>query len=342
MRRMICDVPNLFFRAVKANMTTLSSLMAEDAVPYALYICLMSLRKHYNNIKPQELAVVFEGSKNWRKAYTASEECYSQRPYKGNRVKDPEFMEIFAPVVDQFKDLCKNFTSIPVFTHEQLEGDDCISGYVQKYTDDEVIILSGDKDFVQLLAFPHVKLINPDLATERTVESVCGIDDAKYFLFEKCIRGDAGDNVISALPKIRATKLQKAFGVNGASADLVELNKIFQQVWELPSSEEDGGVRKMETAILFAENEMLMDLTAQPDFVKEFISEALSATPGRYNEFNMIRKLTELKLVSIADDIDKFSPMFSNSAFKNVRTQGTEIKRFEVRKTTPGKFNSQK
>lgn len=331
MRRMICDIPNLFFRGVAANKDSLKTMIPEEACAYALHICLMSLRKHYNNIKPQELAIVFEGKSNWRKAYSKSEQCYSGRLYKGNRVRDPE-MEVLFDVISKFKQVCVENSSIVVVCADQLEGDDCIAAYVDFHKDDEVVILSGDKDFVQLLKHPNVKLINPDNATERTVESVCGVDDPEYFMFEKCFRGDDGDNVMSAYPRVRAKKLQQAWGINGDAPDLILLNKLLDHTWEMPLSEEDGGVKTMSTGLLFEENKLLMDLSAQPPEIKKLMIEAVENAykmRGKYNHFNMLRFLGAEKLNKIAETIDSFLPMFSNTGFKGINSAGTEIKTFE-------------
>ncbi len=35
--------------------------------------------------------------------------------------------------------------------------------------------------------------------------------DPEWLLFEKCMRGDSSDNVFSAFPKVRTTKLKDAF-----------------------------------------------------------------------------------------------------------------------------------
>jgi len=330
MRRMICDIPNLFFRGVAGSRASIENMPEEEAKAYALHICLMSLRKHYNNIKPQELAIVFEGGNNWRKAYTKSEECYSGRIYKGNRVYD-ESMAILFPVLEDFKTMCKTLTSIVVVNKEGLEGDDCIAQYIKHHPDDEIVILSGDKDFVQLLKYDNVILINPDNAEERTVESVCGVNDAEYFMFEKCFRGDSGDNVISALPKVRATKLQKAWGINNEAPDLILLNKLLNETWELPSSEEGEGCRTMEVGKLFDENQLLMNLDGQPEHIKILMEQAVIEayeTRGKYNHVEMIRFLGKKKLEAICADIDSFVGMFSNTSFKNVNSQGTKIFNF--------------
>ena len=318
MRRMICDVPNLFFRCIAASKNSKITLTPEEQVMWGLHSCLISLRKQYNQIKPDQLAVVFEGSKNWRKTYTYSDECYSKRGYKANRVKDPS-MQILFDVMDKFKELVKNYTSLVVIHDEILEGDDCVAAFVNRFShQDEIFIVSSDKDFSQLIK-PNVVLINPENSQPRTLVEVCGVDSAEYFIFEKCFRGDAGDNVISALPRVRATALQKSWGVD-SEPDLILLNSLLEKTWELPSSEENTESRKMHVGTLFEENNLLMNLNAQPEYVKIRMNEAVEqalATKNRYDHFKMMRFLAEMELFKIADDIDNFIPMLSNTGFQN-------------------------
>ena len=318
MRRMVCDVPNLFFRCIAASKNSKITLTPEEQVMWGLHSCLISLRKHYNQIKPNQLAVVFEGSRNWRKTYTYSEECYSKRGYKANRVKDPS-MQILFDVMDKFKDLVKNYTSLVVLHNEELEGDDCVTAYVNRFKNqDQVFIVSSDKDFSQLIE-PNVILINPETSQPRTLVEVCGVDSAEYFIFEKCFRGDSGDNVISALPRVRATALQKSWGVGG-EPDLILLNSLLEKTWDLPSSEEGVDSRSMHVGTLFEENNLLMNLNAQPEHIKlkmnDTVEQAL-ANKTRYDHFKIMKFLAEMELFKIADDIDNFIPMLSNTGFQN-------------------------
>lgn len=330
MRKLIVDIPNLFFRGVAANKDAMATMTEDEKKGYALHICLMSLRRHYQNIRPQEMALAFEGGSNWRKKYTASDECYSKVPYKGNRVFDPEMVVLF-DILEHFISLCREFTSLPVLKRSGLEADDCIAQFViDNHQQHEVVILSGDKDFVQLLKFDNVRLINPDNSTERTVESVCGVDDAEYFMFEKCFRGDTGDNVMSAYPRIRAAKLQKAW-----AGDIVLLNSILDHTWQKPLTEEDAGCREMSVQKLFWENDLLMNLTSQPDDIKREMVLAITEAyehRGKYNHFDMIRHLSQLGLNKVCDELDNFVGMFSNTQYRNIDTTGTPIKVFDAAK----------
>ena len=327
-RRLIVDISNLFWRAVSAQQKY-GAPNAADSAGLGLHMCLMSLRKHYNTIQPQKIAVAFEGKENWRKTYTKSEECYSKRLYKGNRVLDPNMAVLF-DVIKSFEDLVINHTNIVTLQHPELEGDDLISGYAQYYSEphpgseegDEVYILSGDKDFVQELGNPNVKLINPDDGKLRTLEGVCGVDDAGYFMFEKAFRGDAGDNVLPAFPRVRKTRLQKAYGVKDGKAypelaDSFELSNLFNHKWEFMDPE-TGDKRMMSVEKMFEENNLLMNLRGQPERIRALIRETIETQADNHGQFNFFKFnsfLGKYQLQQIAERASDFVGLFSGKGF---------------------------
>lgn len=320
MKRLVVDVSNIFWRSVAAQQRY-GPADAGDSAGLGLHMALMSLRKHWNNIQPDKLAIVFEGRQNWRKEYTKSAECYSQRLYKGNRVADPGMAVLFE-VMQAFEDLARQHTNIVTLTHPLLEGDDLIGGYAQHFSaiGDEVTILSGDKDFVQLLGNPLVKLVNPDDGKERSLAGVCDVDDAGYFMFEKCIRGDAGDNVLPAYPRIRKTRLYKAYGVkdgkvDASIADSFEMSNILNESWEFVHPE-TGDKRQMSVEKMFEENNLLMNLTAQPEEIRKIITEVIkheSENHGKFDFFKFNQFLGKYQLQQIAERAADFVPMFSGT-----------------------------
>lgn len=347
-KRLVVDIGNLFWRSVAANQRY-GPANATDTAGLGLHMCLMSLRKHYNNIKPQKVAVVFEGKQNWRKEYTKSEECYSRRLYKGNRVADPNMAVLFE-VIKSFEDLVTNHTNIVTLSHPKLEGDDLISGYAQHFASphegnpegDEVVILSGDKDFVQELDNPNITLLNPDDGKPRSLVDVCGVDDAGYFMFEKAFRGDAGDNVLPALPRVRKTRLHKAYGVKDgkadpALADSFELSNLLASTWEFMDPE-TGDKRTMLTEKMFEENHLLMNLRGQPEWVRELITQTIitqSENHGQFNFFKFNQFVGKYQLQQIADRAADFVGLFSGKGFafgeQQVKVQPTK----EVTKAEP-------
>ena len=321
MKRMIVDIPNLLFRVHAAQ--SYKHRGGEDvSVGLALHISLNTLKSFYKKFQPDQLAVVFEGRRNWRKTYTQSDVCVSKRLYKGNRVKD-ESMVPFFELIAAFEVLAREHTSLVCLSHDLLEGDDLIAGYATRYADqgDEVIILSGDKDFMQLLSHKNIRLINPDEGKERLCE------DPLFFMFEKCFRGDKGDNVMSAYPRVRTDRLKRAY------TDDFELTTLLNESWSITDPETQE-VIKYNVIDLFNENDMLMNLNSQPDDIKKVINETLDyevVHHGKFSYFHFMKFLGKYELNSIADQATSFTDMFSVTGQRSIHRVETEQAR-EVKK----------
>ena len=260
--RMIIDTANILWRVAAAN-GKYNSGSIEEKAGLAMHMSLNVMNRFYKKHRPDEIAVTFEGGKNWRKAYTKSATCKTNKIYKANRVKDPS-MEPFFELIRSFEDLARKHTSLVCLSNQALEGDDLFAGYVQRFTaeGDEIVGVSGDKDFVQLLKYPNFTLINPDDGKPRL------IDDPEFFMYEKCFRGDSGDNVISALPRVRKDRLIKSL------TDDYELTKLMNETWTIKDPE-TGVETIFNTRELFEENQVLMNLERQPEHIRQIITETL-------------------------------------------------------------------
>lgn len=307
MKHLIFDTANILFRVAAGNN---NNTFEDPKVKAALgmHMALYKLRKYVKKYKPDRIVVTFEGRDNWRKAYTKSEQCVSGNLYKGNRVKDPS-MDAFFELIASFEDLAVNHTSLVCLSHPELEGDDLFAGYVKRYAElgHEVIGISGDKDFVQLLKYENFTLINPDADKARTLIDVCGENSAEYFLFEKCIRGDKGDNVHSAYPNVRKTKLVAAL------ADEYKMVELMNTEWSV-TDPETNITKTFRVGDLFNENKMLMDLDAQPQHIKDLIDQTIDhalANRGTFKFFNFQKFCGKFELKQIAENATQFTELFS-------------------------------
>ena len=312
MKRLAVDTSNILFRVASAHGKYNAGGSPEDQAGLALHMALNTLKSFYRRVKPDQVAMAFEGADNWRKTYTRSEQCVSKRGYKANRVKDDSLAPFFE-LIRSFEDLARNHTSLVCLSHPLLEGDDSLAAYTQHYSalGDEVIILSGDKDFKQLLKLPGVSILNPDkLGDLRTC------DDPEFFMFEKAIRGDAGDNVISAYPRVRMTRIEKAYKNEYEKANL------FNETWEFlePS---DGTRRTFRVGDLFEENQLLMNLERQPDHIRAIMKEMVetaSVQHGKFDLFYFQKFCGKYGLKKISEDVTSYIELFSstgiNSPFK--------------------------
>lgn len=312
MIRIIFDTPNLIFR-VHAAQSYKNQIRSEDSFGLSLHVVLNTLKKYFKLFNPDELAVVFEGNNNWRKTYTASKECVSKKGYKANRVKDDSFQPFFE-LIASFEELVREHTSLVCLSHPLLEGDDLISGYVHRFapTGDKIYIISGDKDFKQLLKFPNVILINPDDGKPRECE------DPIFFMFEKCFRGDGGDNVMSAYPRVRLTRLQKAF------TDDYEATKLLNESWSITDPETEE-VLHFKVQDLFLENDLLMNLSSQPEEIQQVIEETLNhelVHHGRFSYPKFMQFLGKYELESIAKQAASFTEIFSITGREKIEKSG--------------------
>jgi len=304
MRHLVVDTPNLLFRVHSVNQRMIATSSEEESAGLAMHMVFKSLLSYFKKFKPDRIAFAFEGRNNWRKEYTQSSQCVSQQKYKGNRVYT-ESSEHFFELVDQFKSFVREHTTAVCLNADRVEGDDLIAGYVQRYSkepEDVIIVLSGDKDFVQLLKHKNVQLINPDKGKPREC------DDPIFFMFEKCIRGDSGDNVMSAYPRVRSTRLQKAY------ADEFEMNNLMNETWAIKDPDTKEVIQEFVVRDLFEENKLLMDLEAQPQDIRELIETTIEeaiANRASYSYFHFMKFLGKHKLEQIANDSMRFNDLFS-------------------------------
>ena len=317
MKRMIIDTPNLLFRVHSAN----QKIKTDDDelnAGLAMHMCFRTVLSHYKKHKPDQVAFAFEGRNNWRKEYTKSDACVSKRLYKGNRTYTAS-NELFFQLVDSFKEFLKLHTTATVLNADRVEGDDLIAGFTKRFSQegDDIIILSGDKDFTQLLRYKNVRLINPDKGKERTC------DDPEFFMFEKCFRGDGGDNVMTAYPRIRSTRIEKAY------KDSFEFTNIMNETWSVKDPETGEITQTFLVKDLFEENKLLMDLDSQPQEIKELIQQTIDEaieSRAQFSYFHFMKFLGEYQLKAIADESMNYNEIFSlhenKKDLKKAKTSG--------------------
>jgi 5'-3' exonuclease len=307
---LVFDITNMLYRTFFVNKMKHS---VEESAGLAHHSALITLNKYFRNFKPHKVVMAFDRT-SWRKAYTADEElCISGKPYKGNRRQNmtPAEKEMFAKFtrhLKDFEDMMDRKTSVVCLAGDGLEADDLIAGVVEEFADEEVIIVSADKDLIQLLRNENVKLIDPATGEDRRKLLDKDYDgDVDYFMFEKCVRGDTGDNVQSAFPGVRKTRIKKAY------TDAFEQVNMMNETWTIGHVGDDD-YKEFIVKELFEENKLLMDLSAQPDVIKDRIKQTIESgfeDPGAYSHFHFLKFLGKYELKKISEQVDNFVKMLS-------------------------------
>lgn len=308
-RYMLVDVSNILHRTFFVH----AKRDIQEIIGLAWNTTFTTLNKYFKDIKPDQLIFAFDHpSSNWRKKHTQSEECVSGRLYKGNRhlnmtPTERERYETFQGFIQDFEGLMREHTSIVCLTEPSLEADDLIAGFVQQYGDEnKIFIISADKDLHQLLTSENIVVVNPDKKCEMYHTEI----DVDYSMFIKCFRGDPGDNVQNAFPGVREDRLKKAYD------DDYELLNIMQTVWHVKDA--DGNiVKSFKVHKLYKENELLINLTMQPENIRKLMSHSIKREMmfhGQFSHFDFLRFLGKYNLKNVASRLEYYIPMLSKTA----------------------------
>ena len=186
------------------NQIMISNLMMQlkgDALNENLvrHMVLTALRAFERQYSPTygEVVLAYDSKHYWRK------EAFPY--YKQNRKKDREASDLdwgaIFEVLNKIRDEIKNFFPYKVVEVYGAEADDVISTLTtfQAYKNiklekqgkeaEKVLILSGDKDFIQLQKYPFVKQYNPILKKE------IKHDNPREYILEHIIKGDKSDGI---------------------------------------------------------------------------------------------------------------------------------------------------
>lgn len=323
MKRLVIDTANILFRVSAAHSKFNTNTDPAMSAGLAMHSALQTIRSQYNKHKPEQVAISFEGANNWRKAHTRgerAEKAVSGKLYKGNRVKDDSMIPYFE-LMEAFRNLAIEHTSLVVLSNPELEGDDVVAGYTRKFSaaGDEVVVLSDDKDFCTLLQLPNVKLVRPDGTYRGLDKDTKEPIDPKYFMYEKAFRGDAGDNVIPALPRVRATRLKKAFDAL-QKGDTYEHSNLMNETWEYTDTN-TGEHRKLKVGDVYNENIILMDLIhGQPQDIQKLIEETIDHAilhHGTFSMFHFQKFCGKYGLKRISEEVTNFIPLLSSTGINS-------------------------
>ena len=313
MKTLIIDGNSLLHRTFHAN--NKSGDPDEVVISLCILTAFYKMNEYYRRFDPDEVVVTFDAY-SWRKVFTKDlSKCVTNKKYKGHRRTDKtaKEMRLFAKLdehIQDFADMLSDRSRIIVLQREGLEGDDLLAAWVQMHREDENIVVSGDKDMMQLLRYEGVTVVDPATGKERNLDDWGG--DADLFLFEKCIRGEAktNDNIQSAYPRLRRVKIIKAFEDEYTMTEIMDHK--FTQFEELP----DGSHKEVEykTSELVNENFTLMSLRHQPKSIKVLMVKEVErgkANRGKYNHMKFLNYCTKNDLQAIVSKVEDFVPLLA-------------------------------
>ena len=262
------------------------------------HMVLNSLRMYiqkFNGDYGSELVLCYDSKRYWRREFFPY--------YKGTRKKDREkssfnWSSIFE-VLNELRDEIRGNMPYKVMEVDGAEADDVISVLtkvvalknirLQKDMQpvEKVLILSGDKDFIQLQKYPWLKQYNPVMK-----KFVSGMNPSQYIL-EHILKGDKSDGI----PNYLSPDNTFMEGKRQRPLQKKNLDKITKLSPEQFCTDEQLEYYKR--------NQTLIDFSYIPVEVEEKILESydsLSAAPRNkmYNYF------VNNQLITLLDKIEEF------------------------------------
>ena len=186
---------------VDMNQVTISNLMiqmkdeplSEDLVRHMV---LNSLRSYKTKFSKDfgELVLCYDDKHCWRKDYFP---YYKQNRKKARSESSLDWNELFDILTKIQNELEENFP-YKVLKINGAEADDIIAILSNKISStpnlyEEILIISGDKDFIQLHQSDNIKQYSP------TLKKFIVDENPEQYKFEHIIRGDKGDGVPNVL-----------------------------------------------------------------------------------------------------------------------------------------------
>lgn len=292
----------------------------ETTVGLAIHTIFNSIKKVWNQFGASHCVFCLEG-RSWRKDF--------YKPYKAHRRElaaqrtQEEFQDdqVFFDALADLTDFLINRTNATVLRQDNAEADDMIARWIHLHPDDQHVLVSTDSDFFQLLA-PNVKIYNGMaglLYTDMGVwdkdgnparnkkNEIMAVPNPQWLLFEKIMRGDPGDNVMSAYPGVRSKRLKEAY--DNRHEQGYAWNNLMLSKWD------DHLGQEVRVRDAYERNRVLIDLRAQPENLKQEFDEAIRTCAQRPRTsqvgFNLIKFANKWGLARIEQNAQEYSTCLS-------------------------------
>ena len=229
-----------------------------------------------------EVILSWDSKHSWRRDYFPE---YKASRRKGREESDLNWDDIFGTLNKIRNEIKENFPYkyLEVFG---AEADDIIGFLCEENKDEKIIIISGDKDFIQLHKYPNVKQWSPI-----TKKDVNGFNPTTY-LKEHILRGDTSDGVPNILSP------DNTF-IDGLRQRPLSRKKI--QSWLIGG----GSDWNDEVKRNFQRNSTLIDLSRTPEELKNQIRLEYNNAPHG-DRSKLLNYFMQNKLKELTENIGEF------------------------------------
>jgi hypothetical protein len=284
----IVDFHQVMISNIMSHLTTKTINKGEVDEDLVRHMILNTIRWINSKFKEEygQLVIAYDSKKSWRKQVFPY--------YKANRKKAQDKSPVdWVKLFDYFgriKPELKSVLPYKVIEVEGCEADDII-GVLTRYLRDKesVMIVSGDKDFIQLHT-ENVKQYDP-VQKKKVMNG-----DPGMFLWEHILRGDAGDGVPNVLSDddtfVNSDKRQAPLTKKRIGA-MKQQSPVTGEAWRNPVPRN------------FFRNQQLIDLTKTPEEYTIKVMEEYAA-PMERDRYDLLTYLMHNNCRQLAEAINDF------------------------------------
>ena len=268
---------NLMMNMKMNNNKTIDENMVRHMILNSIRMYRMEHHDEYG-----EVVLTWDSKHSWRRDYFPE---YKASRRKGREESDLDWEDIFGTLNKIRNEIKQNFPYkyLEVFG---AEADDIIGFLCEENKNEKIMIISGDKDFIQLQKYPNVTQWSPI-----TKKQVNGFDPTIY-LKEHILKGDTSDGVPNILSP------DNTF-VDGLRQRPLSRKKI--QSWLLGG----GSDWNDEVKRNFQRNSTLIDLSRTPEELKNQIRLEYNNAPHG-DRSKLLNYFMKNKLKELTENIGEF------------------------------------
>ena len=278
----LIDFTQTIIASLMVNLKRNEGEISED---FLRYLILNSLRNYQKRYGPTygKIVLCTDAGNPWRRDFFP---LYKAGRKKARDNDDNDWKLIFDTLQIVKDEIRENFPYYYMYV-PNCEADDIIAVLTQRFhKEEDILIVSGDKDFQQLLKYDNVQQYSPNRNDFITPEG-----GAEHFLKEHILRGDKGDGIPNILSNddcldlgIRQTPLRKP---------------ILEKYLRISIENDDKYFRN------YIRNRTLIDFDLIPNEIIDSINTEFDNTnPAQGKVYDFLR---EKRITQLLDNIGDFS-----------------------------------
>jgi len=269
---------------VASTMMSMGKDRTEVDIKMIRHMILNSLRMYRQkyHVEYGELVLCCDGRNSWRREHFPLYKA-GRKTTRDSSSKD--WTQIFESL-DTIKSELKEYFPYKYIEVEAAEADDVI-GVLAKSWNEPIMIISSDKDFIQLQVKENVKQYSP--ITKKIVNDV---NPAKY-LKEHILRGDSSDGVPNFL------------SADNCIVDKIRQTPITKKKIELWIDQDPEDFCNEEQLRNYHRNMKLIDLQYTPSNIANQVGKQFNEVP-KGKRSGLLNYFIERKLNNLIQDIGEF------------------------------------